>query len=382
MEISHGVQFLLQTKEGLTWMLFASEPIALVFDTIHRTTVTAAEKYSGVLRLALIPPVPADGAGPLNGSAPLSNSTGLRRLIYHSHVYPVSGSVSWDFRAETAQASTLLTPAKRVIGSGTSNSENGNTPLTLGKRPTNRIATLKFNFQMKYMNQDTGTGASGDGTDLLMLSLPHHTKSLPPDAMLSSSKFDLVYQCIKGSMTPVVGNTWSQDVMLSSLDFDDVDIDDYAKRLNPAVRDLIMNNVENDMNSILPTLDENVYGFGKQIARLAQLTHITSVMDYSTHIQSNHTSVSHSLSDGISKLHSFLSGFLDGNAKDRVVYDAKFGGIVSQDGLNDKEADFGNGRCVGMMDLGILTSFYRRLLKLFLFNVFIYRYNDHHFHYG
>lgn len=348
--ILHGVQFLLQTKEGLTWMLFASEPIALVFDTIRRTTVTAAEKYSGVLRLALIPPVAGNGSGPLNGSAPLSGSSGLRRLIYHSHMYPTSGSVSWEFRSETPQPSTLLTP-KRVIGPATSATSS---PLTLGKRPANRIATLKFHFETMLMNVDSSSGSSGGETDLLMLSLPHHAKSLPQDALLSYSKFDLVYQCIKGAMTPVVGDTWAYEVMLNTLGFDDVDTNAYAQRLKPSVHDLIMDNVQQDMNSVLPTLDENVYGFGKQVARLAQLTHITSVMDFSTHVRSNHTSnttskdkgptASPTFSDGISKLHSFLVEFLAGNETDKLVYDARFGGIVSQEGLLDSEADFGNGR--------------------------------------
>lgn len=342
-------------------MLFASEPIALVFDTIHRTTVTAAEKFSGVLRLALIPPVPGDGAGPLNGSAPLSNSSGLRRLIYHSHVYPVSGSVSWEFRTETPPAPALLTP-KRIFGNrlfgGSTKSNSGTTSSSsspLGKRPTNRIASLKFSFPISPMNQDTGTGASGGVTDLLMLSLPHHTKSLPQTALLPPSKFDLVYQCIKGSMTPVVGDTWSQDVMLNTLGFDDVDINSYAQWLKPSVRDLIVENAEKDINSVLPTLEENVYGFGKQVARLAQLTHIISVMDFSVHLRSNHSDTSSkdngstaspALADATGRLHSFLVQFLAGNATDHLVYDAKFGGIVSRDGLFSSEADFGNGRCV------------------------------------
>jgi len=144
--------------------------------------------------------------------------------------------------------------------------------------------------------------------------------------------------------------------MLNTLGFDDIDIDEYAQRLKPSVRDLIMENVQKDLNSVLPTLDENVYGFGKQVARFAQLTHITSVMDFSAYVRSANTSkttsndngptASPTFSGAISKLHSYLAEFLAGNGTDQLVYDARFGGIVSQDGLLDSEADFGNGRYV------------------------------------
>ena len=359
MSTLHGVQFLLQTQEGLTWMLFASEPIALVYDTIQKTTVTAAEKFSGVLRLALIPPEAGDGADPLNGSAPLSASSGLRRLVYHSHVYPTSGSVSWEFRTGTTQSSTLLTP-KSAIGpsSTTSSRTTSNSPFVLGKRPSNRIASLKFHFATKPMNADANSGSTDSDTPLLMLSLPHHTKSLPQNMMLSADKFDLVYQCVKGMMSPVLGDTWAYDVMLNTLGFDDVDITAYAQRLKPSVHDLIMDNVEKDLNTVLPTPDENIYGYGKQVARLAQLTHIAAVMDFSNYLQTNHTSNKTSSDDGptgsrtfkdaINKLHSSLVEFLDGDVTDYLVYDAKFGGIVSQDGLLDKESDFGNGRYVNV----------------------------------
>lgn len=322
-------------------MLFASEPIALTFDTIQRTTVTAAEKFSGVLRLALIPPSPGDGSSQLNGSVPLSASSGLRRLIYHSPVYPTSGSVSWEFRTGSSQPSAI-NAAKKAIGlSDTSSSFN---------RPVSRIATLRFHFETKLMNENSATSGSAD---LLMLSLPHHANSLSPDMMLGSYKqFDLVYLCIKGPMTPVVGDTWAYDVSLNTFGFDDVDMNAYARGLHPSVRDLIIENVQQDLNRVLPTLDENIYGFGKQVARLAQLAHIASVMDFSAWIGFNHTNnatsgpaASSTFMDAINKLQSFLVSFFGKQGADKLLYDAKFGGIVSQDGLYNSEADFGNGRC-------------------------------------
>ena len=325
-------------------MLFASEPIALTFDTLQRTTVTAAEKFSGVLRLALIPPSPRDGSSPLNGSTPLSVSSGLRRLVYHSPVYPTSGSVSWEFRTGASPPSAVNAAMKAIGLSDTSSS------FTHGNRLVNKVATLRFHFETKLMNENS---ASSGGADLLMLSLPHHANSLSSDMMLDSYKqFDLVYLCIKGTMTPVVGDTWAFDVPLNTFGFDDVDMNAYARGLHPDVRDLILENVEQDLNRVLPTLDENIYGFGKQVARLAQLAHIASIMDFSACIgfsgTSNPTSgptASPIFIDAINKLQSFLGSFLGEQGADKVVYDAKFGGIVSQDGLYNSEADFGNGRC-------------------------------------
>jgi endo-1,3(4)-beta-glucanase len=198
------------------------------------------------------------------------------------------------------------------------------------------------------MNENSATSVSA----LLMLSLPHHARSLPSETILSSSEFDLAYVCIKGAMTPVVSDTWAYDIALNAPDFDDVDMMVYAKGLAPSVRNLIMESVQKDLTRVLPTLDENIYGFGKQTARLAQLAHIADMMDYSAFAQGNHTqnvtkpTASPAFADAKSKLHSFLVSFFDGQETDKLVFDAKFGGIVSQDGLYNSEADFGNGRCV------------------------------------
>ena len=203
------------------------------------------------------------------------------------------------------------------------------------------------------MNENSSTGDNSANTDLLMLSLPHHAQSLRPDSMLSSTQFDLVYQCIKGSMYPVVGDTWSYDVRLPQIGFDDVDMNAYTQDLKSHVRDLILDNVKQDLDIILPTLSENVYGFGKQVARLAQLSHIASVMDFSAWVRANRRTnttsgkgpkASSTFDHAIEQLQSFLVAFLDGQVSDQLVYDAKFGGIVTTDGLYDKNADFGNGR--------------------------------------
>lgn len=92
-----------------------------------------------------------------------------------------------------------------------------------------------------------------------------------------------------------------------------------------------------------PTLDENVYGFGKQVARLAQLAHIASVLeDKDSAIKQEKQE--DSLTVSLTKvLHSYLSAYLRGQIRDKLLYDTNFGGIVSTNGLKDFMDDFGNG---------------------------------------
>jgi endoglucanase Acf2 len=121
------------------------------------------------------------------------------------------------------------------------------------------------------------------------------------------------------------------------------------------------------MNLALPTLTENIYGFGKQIARLSQLAHIADVLrtggvevDENTNVMNNNKLFESQekrldliFNGTLSLLTSRLQQFLTSNISDSLVYDTNFGGMVSVDGLRDSNRDFGNGR-----------------------------YNDHHFHYG
>lgn len=309
----------MQTQDDLTWILFASEPIALTFDSEGMSSVSSLGKFTGVLRLALIPPTPV-GLFPTNNTAllPLSVSTGLKRLVYHAGLYPTGGSVTWNFHASTTSSSS------------TSNSR--------------RKGTVQFQFQTALM---TDTGSSQQNTNqnqLLMLGLPHHAELLSPDVILSSKTFDLEYRCIKGFMSPIVGSTWSYDEMLTSTGFDSPE----TMALPFEVRNIILDSVKRDLRIILPDPAESTYGYAKQLARLAQLAHVARVTTHtSTHIR-NHTDI---LTDHLStlaaateKLHTAISRFLDGEVHDELLYDAKFGGIVSRNGLVDKNGDFGNGR--------------------------------------
>jgi Glycosyl hydrolase family 81 N-terminal domain/Glycosyl hydrolase family 81 C-terminal domain len=339
-----GVQFTVETQEGVRWIVFASELATLDLDMKTRTKIYVSAEdgkapYTGVLRLAIIPPVSQPGCSTLQHSGSDStivqtesaldqilDSTGVRRLIYHAGVYPISGAVSWSFRTLT-----------------TDTSDTSDSPASAAKRA--RIATVTFKFEARSF-----TPTSSGPKNLLMLALPHHAQVLPLSTQLGTELFDLRYQCIKGRMRPVLGSVWSYDVALHSLDFDSaLSSTVVPPLLSPGVKSKILDSLVEDIKLALPTPTENVYGFGKQVARLAQLAHIARHMANSD----DDNIAMDVLQKATVLLTSSMQEFLEGKVSDSLVYDSNLGGMVTKDGLLNANADFGNGR-----------------------------YNDHHFHYG
>jgi endoglucanase Acf2 len=196
-----------------------------------------------------------------------------------------------------------------------------------------------------------------------MLALPHHAAAFTESHMLDAKHFDLVYQCIKGNMTPVVGSSWIYDEPLLSLGFEH-NIPGVSDILSDStIRIIMAENLEEDLRIALPTRDENIYGFGKQVARIAQLAHISNELIATSGRPANNSSHSthgsrrlRSVDDKIQILHAKAVDLLSSNLEllltnqlsDSLLYDATLGGLVSTDGLSDWNADFGNGRYNGM----------------------------------
>jgi endoglucanase Acf2 len=342
----NGVQFLIETQEGITWMIFSSDPINLVLDRLTRTTITSTKSYTGVLRFVLIPPTIQNGESSSSSSSSagaepnptisLSSSVAVKQLLYHSHTYPVGSKLSWKFNRESSKVN--------IFSSGKKEDDSG--PST--------TATLTFEFQTKTMNapakhQDIASPLSKD-IPLLMLALPHHAQVLTTSMIIPSTSFDVTYQTIKGNMTPVVGSTWSYDEQLTNIEFDDPLSLSRLENLDNSTKHTILDQVDKDLTRVLPTLSENVYGFGKQIARLAQLAHIAFMLESPTKSSDPSSSIA---SKAEALLFEFLTSFLSSKSDDNVLYDGNFGGIITRNGLIDQQEDFGNGW-----------------------------YNDHHFHYG
>mmetsp|Transcript_9400 Transcript_9400/g.14530 ORF Transcript_9400/g.14530 Transcript_9400/m.14530 type:complete len:1006 (+) Transcript_9400:256-3273(+) len=328
-----GVQFLLQTQENMTWILFSSELIELEFDAVKKTKIVATNSFSGILRLALIPPTRDTSK---SGQLRLSDSTGLKRLVYHAGVYPISGTVSWDFKSSTSPAAVLHNAVNMVA-------KETSLISTKTSSGASNVGIVGFKFETEFLNQN-----SNSNLQLLTLALPHHADLLQPETMLTDTDFDLEYNCIKGKMIPVVGSTWTYDEKLVSTMFDPV-ATDYNNTLNPNTARHILQNVEADLE-LLPPMDSfGIYSYAKRTARLAQLAHIAKVVNVALPSE-----VSQSLLNSATlKLHDSLLDLFFGNVNDELVYDIKFGGIVSKNGLRGVNEDYGNGR-----------------------------YDKHHFHYG
>jgi endoglucanase Acf2 len=304
-----GVQFIFRTPEGTSWIMFASEPMNLVFDKVRKTTISSSAPYTGVIRLAYIP----------GDEKTFDSSTGLRRLIYHSAIYPVGGQVS--FAASSSSSST----------STTTKTDNGD---------SSRHATVTFSYATRSMVSSSLQSSSNN--NLLMLALPHHAELLSKTVKLSQMKFDLEYKCIKGKMTPVIGSTWSYDEPLFDLAFD--------SGFNPvdnATQQLILQQVNDDLDRVLPTFAENVYGYGKQVARLAQLAHIADRLEPKSLANENTTESNSVLGKATKVLSYYLESYLSSKVSDGLLFDSKMGGLVSNNGLHDKGEDFGNGRYNG-----------------------------------
>jgi len=370
----HGVQFIIETQEGVRWIAFASELIRLQFDTQTRRTIQVTAEdgkaFSGVLRLAILPPTDqqqhgTDGVTTQTSSAldQIESSKGMQRLIYHAGVYPVAGKVSWTFRSSGTDSSSIVKNGRNTLtGLSISSSTSSSSSSSTSKSNSARVGTIQFTYKTKSF-----TPTSTTPNLLLMLALPHHAENLSPSTQLGMDQFDLVFKCIKGPMRPVLGSSWSYDEPLPTLGFDGGSGSSASHAyLDPAVKRTILKSLKEDVQLTLPTATENIYGFGKQAARLAQIAHIahnllakngTSTVQKQLGNTTDSSNVDAELSDVVDKakasLYHALDGALKGKVSDYLVFDANLGGMVTSDGLRNQNADFGNGR-----------------------------YNDHHFHYG
>ncbi|XP_031481517.1 ascus wall endo-1,3(4)-beta-glucanase [Nymphaea colorata] len=190
------------------------------------------------------------------------------------------------------------------------------------------VLTKPFSFQYEWRKRGTG--------DLLLLAHPLHRRLLPPSATVLPA---VCYRSIDGDLVGVVGDSWTLltnaipitwHSMSGVSECDSVEI---AAALAQDVAAL-------DPNRINTT---STYFYGKAIARAARLALIAEELGLPELIPA----VRDFLRDSITP---WLEGSFRGNG---FQYDTKWGGITSQVGSADTNADFGFGV-----------------------------YNDHHYHLG
>ena len=94
--------------------------------------------------------------------------------------------------------------------------------------------------------------------------------------------------------------------------------------------------------------------------------------------------------DGLDSLRKYVCTFLRDGQNDKLLFDSKFGGMVTMDGLEDTQADFGNGRfnVRSNAEMLLLIGFAGFDFQCIHFTnatfcpISFFFQQDHHFHYG
>jgi endo-1,3(4)-beta-glucanase len=159
----------------------------------------------------------------------------------------------------------------------------------------------------------------GDGP-LLMMALPHHL-----DTLDRPEKTSLSLPSIKGDMVAVTGDNWTLNEPLVKLSWS-APSSIVADKVTDIKTALARDAVDEQANA------EDVYTFGKQIAKLARLVLIAD------ELKDDATS-----SAVREKMKTALEPWLQGKNKDAFKYDNTWGGICTTDGLAASSGDFGQG---------------------------------------
>ena len=297
-----GMQYIVTLGNFQRWLVYCSEPVALIW---RENGLTAATPIRGVIRVAILPQ--------------LNYETAFEKLMNYIQCYP------------TGVATTLTY----------SNSNNGGAA-------ADRFPTLTMVFQ---------TNPPNCGAGLLMYALPHHVKSmaaaaaasaasaaaaggvvattLPPadinsdDSKAAQAALQAIYS-IKGKLRALVGDTW---VMRHALPFSPGW--NYAvppgEKLSTVQMDQIAVQLMQDVKTVIPTaLDP--YSFGKQVSRMARLALIADYLG-----------IPEARTQALETVANSMIPWLTGANANALVYDRVWGGLVPTNGLADSQADFGSG---------------------------------------
>jgi len=202
-------------------------------------------------------------------------------------------------------------------------------------------ASMNFSFQSNIPGNDS----------LLMMALPHHVPMLQ-----NSTSNTFKFTCLKGTMREVYGKTWQLTENLT-----DVNWYPQGNLTNvPAnYRDTLYRTLVYDYDTICGTrsfphvpngnnqTSNDVYGFGKTGAKYGRLAVIADELLSLGYPQCD--SIARNIRDTLKyNLNSWLNGrpnpiILGSNLKDSLMYDTKYGGIISSLSYDQGYyQDFGN----------------------------------------
>ncbi len=290
-----GEVFSVSLSNGQAWRLYFSTPVTLTWDS---TGAHTTHKFAGVMRAAVVP----------------SNATkDALMLDAHAEAYATAGSVR----------------------------------VTVDRAKDPDVGLVAFDWQVAYL----GSSIPRDELEptLLMLALPHHVDALVADSSIGFLDILRYRGGLKGMCRAVLGSSWTIAEPLTKIGFtaprplkEQKHVDAIKKQVKS---DVMRPAGETDKDAAWICFDDwfgNAYWNGKEAARLAGLALVAQEVGDDA-----------SFTSAINQMRSILELWLEARNGDPLVYDATYGGIVTEKGLYDHDADFGNGY-----------------------------YNDHHFHYG
>ena len=177
---------------------------------------------------------------------------------------------------------------------------------------------------------------------MLMLGLPHHIDLLGSGGEGAKGKQlrgvlggGYRYETVKGVLAPVLGSEGGMvEDTLPPVSFLGGERGWLEGGGAEGVKRFILRQAVKDLVSSPKVFTRDVYGFGKEISRVANLALLFYELE---------GPASPSLGKALAILSAELSVWFSGENSDRLVYDTTIHGIVTTDGVSDSGKDFGNG---------------------------------------
>ncbi|KAI8633667.1 glycoside hydrolase family 81 protein [Xylariaceae sp. FL1651] len=268
-----GTTFTVTDTSGTTYLIYALSSISL--------TATSTLSTSGTIR----------ASSSFNGVlrlVKLNDQSHKTLLDQHYQVYPTSAGLDYSF--------------------------------------TDTSGTLIFNW-----------ATVGDGSQLLMLTWPHHRLTLQSPNYPATTALN--YLTVKGWMYPIIGNQWRMLHTLSSISWNP------PRALDSSCKSSVIQGLEYEIGQLDPAnapVPGDFYYWGGTLAATSRLALIADNLgrsDLATPV--------------ITYLKTSFEYWFQSASSTIPAYETAWGGIVNKAGATNVNIDFGNGF-----------------------------YNDHHFHYG
>ena len=329
-----GVQYLLNLGNFQKWLVYVSDPnTALIWDKVGNTMTAQSPMESGFVRVAILPPLKDD----------MSVSRAFRFLMRHVGVYPTGASVSLSYSKDGSTG----------VMAYDFSTDGVDGPVLMRQPPPNLGGGLwgKWMSWVMARLQTAPTPALLPHVPLLMYALPHHIKSLeerdnahPYPHFSGQPTLEAVealpsMYCLKGRLTPIVGGSWKMRYALADVGWDYGIEHNMPKNQRNTITEQLIADISDTAKE---SAAADSYNFGKEVSRMAMLAGLADSLG-----------VLDQRDAALKKVKRWLEPWLEGTNDDKFVYDKSYRGVVTNQGLADKMADFGLGW-----------------------------YNDHHFHFG